>query len=330
MDNRFIDFSGWEHNFAHQDLPAFYTVSYLDRFTYYNGLESWTGGELISHDKLPFCDGEDKTQCYFKLLQSNTETWCAWTNADDDYGIGLFVPKTDMFLAARFADGASKNPQDNSCSYVAPVNTLQIRSFVPIEYSYMITAGSIEEIRSVFSENRNFADNGFLKSEYSKDLRLEDVDVSYTNINFATAEHNKYLLTMNSAKIKFNCDHNAVEMIVDGEGTDPQINILYGNSQKALRASDYVKIVIEYMIPVTNSRDSYSGQLFLCTGDTLNAEEGKSVNVDYIADGAYHTVEIELTGLDFWSGRINSVRFDFFNFGEADDKIFIKSIKLEK
>ena len=324
VDNRFVDFSGWEHRFAHQELPAFYTVSYLDRFTYYNGLEPWSGGELINHDNLTF----DHVQSYFKLLESNTETWCAWTNATDDYGIGLYVPNTDMFLAARFQDGSSKSPKDNSCSYVAPVNTLIITSFVPMEYSYMITAGSIEEIRGVFYQNRDFADNSFLSSQYSSDIRLPNIDVSYTNINFATAEHNKYLLPMNSAEMKFNSNHNAVELLIGGDGIDPQINILYGDSNKALKASDYGKIVIEYMIPSTNSRSSYSGQLFLCTGGTVNAEEGKSLNVDYIADGAYHVVELELGDLDFWRGRINSVRFDFFNFGEVGDKIFVKSIKL--
>ena len=328
VDNRFVDFSGWEHRFAHQELPAFYTVSYLDRFSYYNGLAPWTGGELISHDDLPFCGGEDKAQCYFKLLSSNTETWCAWTAPEEDYGIGLFTPGADMLLAARFENGKDKNPKANSCSYVAPVDTLMIKSFVPIEYSYMITTGSLSEIRSVFYENRNFAENASLSSELSRDIRLPDLAVSYTNINFATAEHNKYLSPMNSAEMKFNSDHNAIELIVSGEGSDPQINILYGNSKDKLNASNYGKIVIEYMIPRSNSQNAYSGELFLCTGSVVNAEGGKSVAVNYIADGGYHTVEIDLNSLSFWSGRINSIRFDFFNGGAVGDKIFIRSIKL--
>ena len=241
--NRFVDFSGWEHRYAHQELPTFYTVSYLDRFSYYNGLSPWTGGDVISHDSLPFCDGEDAKQCYFKLLESNTETWCAWTNERSGYGIGLYLPNADMFLAARFEDGHSKDPEHNSCSYVAPVNALKIVSFVPIEYGYMITTGNLEEIREVFGDNRDFAQNDYLSSEYSQDLRIDDVSVSYENINFATAEHNKYLLPLNSADMKFNCDHNAIELIVNG--TDPQINILYSNAGDKLIAEDFGKIIIE-------------------------------------------------------------------------------------
>ena len=90
----------------------------------------------------------------------------------------------------------------------------------------------------------------------------------------------------------------------------------------------YRKIVIEYMIPKSNSQSSYSGELFLCTGSVVNAESGKSVAVNYIADGSYHTVEIDLSSLSFWSGKINSIRFDFFNSGAIGDEVFIRSIRL--
>ena len=326
VDNRFVDFSGWEHRFAHQELPAFYTVSSLDRFTYYNGLSPWTDDDLIYHDGLPFCDGEEKTQCYFKMLESNSETWCAWINADDDYGIGLYLPEVDMLLAARFLDGHSKNPQDNSCSYVAPVNTLMIKSFVPIEYSYMITAGSVEEMREVFKENKDFSDNEFLSSENSQNIRLPDVDVSYKNIDFSTAEHNKYLTVMNNADMKFNSDHNALELIVGGD--DPQINISFKKSPEKLFADNFGKIVIEYMVPVTNSDAAVAGEMFLCAGDTVGAEAGKSIPISYIADGRYHVIELDVSELDFWSGRINSIRFDFLNGGNIGDSLFVKSIKL--
>jgi hypothetical protein len=231
-----------------------------------------------------------------------------------------------MFLAARYADGHSKDPSHDSCSYVAPVSTLKLVSFVPIEYSYMITTGNVEEIREVFSDNRDFASNVFLSSEYSQDLRIDNVEVSHTNIDFATAEHNKYLLPLYSAEIRFNCNHNAVELIIKGD--DPQVNILYGSSSDKLSAEDYGKIVIEYMIPTSNVSGTQAGELFLCTGKTVNAEAGKSVPLNYVADGAYHIIEVELSELDFWNGNINAIRFDFFNGGEAGDKIFIKNIRL--
>ena len=46
VDNRFIDFSGYRHRPAHQELPAFYVLSYLDQFTFYDGARPWTGDAL--------------------------------------------------------------------------------------------------------------------------------------------------------------------------------------------------------------------------------------------------------------------------------------------
>ncbi len=328
VDNRFVDFSGWEHRFAHQELPAFYTISYLDSFSYYNGLSPWTDGELIRHDNLPFSGGEEKEQCYFKFLSSNTETWCAWTNAEDDFGIGLYTPNADMVLAGRFKDGHSKNPNNDTCSYVAPVGTLMIESFVPISYSYMITTGTLEDIRSTFKANKDFADNAYLFSENSKDISLPDVAVSYENINFATAEHNKYLEALNSASVRFNSTYDAVVLSVRGE--DPQVNILYGNAPTPLRTENYGRIVIEYMMPASNAPEARAGEMFLCTGSTVNAEAGKSVALNYVADGKWHTLEINVADLDFWSGRINAVRLDFVNAGNLGDAIYIRSIRLVK
>ncbi|MBQ3507648.1 MAG: hypothetical protein IJA91_03775, partial [Clostridia bacterium] len=74
VDNRFTDYSGWEHPFRGQELPAFYTVSYLDTFVWYNGENSWTGDTLSSKKDLPFW-GDYAGQCTFTLREKNTETW---------------------------------------------------------------------------------------------------------------------------------------------------------------------------------------------------------------------------------------------------------------
>ena len=73
---------------------------------------------------------------------------------------------------------------------------------------------------------------------------------------------------------------------------------------------------------------AYGCELFLCTGDTPNATAGKSVRGNYIADGEYHTIEFDLTGLDFWKGTVHSIRYDFFNECADGDEIFIRSIRL--
>ena len=54
VKNRFTDFSGWEHPYGAQELPAFYTVSYLGDYVCYEGIRPWTGDELSHYHDLGF------------------------------------------------------------------------------------------------------------------------------------------------------------------------------------------------------------------------------------------------------------------------------------
>jgi hypothetical protein len=97
---------------------------------------------------------------------NNTETWCAWTNTTSGYGIGLFVPNVDMFLAGKHAYNGSKDAKNGATNYVAPVNTIKLVSYQPIEYSYMMTTGTLASIRNTFKVHRNFAANTSLHTNY--------------------------------------------------------------------------------------------------------------------------------------------------------------------
>lgn len=167
VDNKFTDYSGWEHIKRGQELPAFYTISYLDKFVYYNGNESWTDGELTKKNDLPFW-GPHVDQCTFKFDDENTERWCAWISDEINYGIGIYVPNVEQVCAGRYEYDGSKDSNANSTNYVSPGSKLRIISFVPIEYSYMITCGSVNQIRTTFKANRNFATNTSL-DEFAQD-----------------------------------------------------------------------------------------------------------------------------------------------------------------
>lgn len=160
VENRFVDFSGWKHPPAHQELPAFYTVSYLDNFRHYDGDKPWTDDTITEHPDLNFWgDPRYNKYCIFPVKKGNTETWCCWANDSNDYGIGLYVPGIDLLLAGKHEYNMSKDPYDFACNYVAPIKGLKLESFKPLEYSYMITTGSVEEIKRVFYQNKDFAIN---------------------------------------------------------------------------------------------------------------------------------------------------------------------------
>lgn len=155
VDNRFIDFSSYNHGSArHQELPAFYTISSLDAFSFYNGNTPWTNGNITTKYNMPFWGGNP--DCYFNVQPGNTEVWCAWTNSQNGKGIGLYSPGTEILLAGRHNPTGSTNPADDGTSYVAPLRTFIMENFKPFEYSYLITSGTVNEIRSTFKDNKDY------------------------------------------------------------------------------------------------------------------------------------------------------------------------------
>ncbi len=174
VKNVFTDYSGWEHRYAQQELPAFYTVSYLDSFVWYDGNDPWTGDTLSRRADLNFWgDVNYADDCLFYIKENNSETWCAWVSAESGYGIGLYVPNVDSFFAGRFSHNGSKKPSDVATNYVAPLNTLKIVSYEPIEYGYLITTGTTKQIRKTFTDNKDFTDNSSLRKNYQS-MRTEE------------------------------------------------------------------------------------------------------------------------------------------------------------
>ena len=157
VDNRFVDFSGWNHPKNGQEVPAFYTVSYLNNYYWYDGDQPWTDGELSVKSDLPFWP-DDWPYCTFRPKAGNTETWSAFVD-DDGYGLGLYTPNITRTIAGRHAYDGSKDPAAASCNYIAPLKAVKLQCFKPVEYSYLITAGQLSEIRERFKSRKDEISN---------------------------------------------------------------------------------------------------------------------------------------------------------------------------
>ena len=347
VDNRFVDFSNWTHRYCHQELPAFYTVSYLSRFTLYNGTKPWTDDTMSYRDDLGFWgDSTYYNDCTFLLKNSNTETWCAWTNPDKDFGIGLYVPNVDSFLAGRYAFNNSMESTNGATNYVAPVNTILLKSFEALEYSYLISTGSVEEMRDVFKENKSFASNDALHKNHQT-RRVSDNTVatnenSYADLNKPSSggdsgsasvgalidltirEGASYVIPSNNSSVAFHSAERGTALTVKGE--DPHVTVSYGD---VLSADTYKTLEITYMIPTTNSKGNGVTDLFLCAGSVTNPDPNACVRMSLTADGQFHTLTVDLSDKSFWTGDIHKVRFDFFDGCAAGDVMYVKSIVLK-
>ena len=328
--NRFIDFSGWTHPALDQELPAAYTVNTLDTFVWYNGAKPWTGDALCYIDDWSKIDpNTGKSSHYIQLKQPNTETWCALIDSDTGYGLGIYVPNTDKFLTMRYLSGQKGDTQDkgNPCSYMCPIAVLNIVSFQPIEYSYLLAAGNTEQIRQVFTQNRDFDANEGLnikvpaRAPYNGEVANADVD-------FTKAENLSAIYYPRNTAYLFDKAQGA--LMLRATDADPNVTLLFDHAGQQFNARDYAFIEIDYMIPTTNAQSSYEAQLFLCSGRVEVPEAEAAVTHALIADGQYHTLQIPVKDLQFWEGLIHMIRFDYFSSPSVDDVMFVKAFRLIK
>jgi hypothetical protein len=327
VDNRFVDFSGWEHRYSHQELPAFYTISYLDRFTWYSGSDGWTGGQLAVRDHLNFWgDARYAEDCRFYVNKTNKETWCAWVSSRDDFGIGLYVPNIDLLYAGRYNYNGSKSAENDATNYVAPLMTIKMTSFVPIEYSYLITTGSVAQIRGTFTDNKDFADNASLHRNYQS-MRQNSNNYPLSD-NYPTVfEPEANLSGQNNTNVGYSASEMAQEISV-ATAHDPWVMVDYAGAGTNIRAENYPVLEITYKIPASASQAQYACDLFLCTGSKTSPDGSERTRVTLNRTGKYETIRIDLSELSFWTDRVNCIRFDYFDACAVGDTIYVKEFKL--
>jgi hypothetical protein len=270
-------------------------------------------------------DSKYSGDCTFPLRESNTETWCAWVNTEAEFGVGLYVPNIDLMKAGRFAYNGSKSATENATNYVAPINSIKLVAYEPLEYSYLITTGTTEEIRATFTEHKDFSDNASLHKNYVS-LRIPNITVEMSDIDFTIDESYKVFTAPNNAEAVYDASEKATRLTMTGG--DPYLHLNFVLDNNEYRANDYSRIEIVYMIPESNAASAYACQMFTCTGQQTAADASMVVDGRLTKDGKYHTLTFEVGAYSFWTGKINQLRFDFFNGGNAGDVMYIKSIRL--
>ena len=248
----------------------------------------------------------------------------------------MYTPNIDRYSAGRYqyietlgvstGTQGSKDASANPTSYVAPWKQKQIVSFEEFEYSYLIAAGSVDEIRATFTENKDLFDNASL-SENSVSNRQPYFEESMESMDFTVEGNEKFAAYPNLTEISYDKTEKAMKLVSGGGDVHVSFDYL-ASPEHPLSAEDFECLVIEYMIPVTNGRASYECQFFICADDRTGANESDSVRTTLIKDGNYHTLKIKLSDKEFWTGRINLIRFDYFGGSEVGDVLYVKSVRL--
>ena len=321
VDNRHMDFSGLLPAVTGGEIPAIYTVNWFDDVVWYSGDKSWTG-DTLSWDKI--MDYGSDGICWKRMQVGQTETWCALMKKSADYGLGIYVPGADVYSPMGDLIGETKDAMAAESSYLGAVEDIPLGNFEAIEYSYLLATGSVSTIRSAFQKNKDLIKNEILERSNLHRRYIAD----YTSLDFTVSlSVETFREPRFDAVADFDTNVGTVRLTAT-TGIDPYLTLVYDDSTVKLSADKYKKARLTYMIPTTNSRQSYWGELFLCSGKWTETEAGISKEIPEMkADGQWHTIEIDLTA-SFWSGDIHSIRLDFFNECEAGDVMYIKNISL--
>ena len=110
--------------------------------------------------------------------------------------------------------------------------------------------------------------------------------------------------------------------------TDPSFKIVYQGALDPIMTTDYTAVEIIYRVPLENSANTTSMEIFIGADSVMDAHGGYSVSSKLICDGEYHTLRIPVSHLNFWKGQLNVIRFDFYEAALTGDYMDITSIRL--
>ncbi|MDR1630678.1 MAG: hypothetical protein LBS36_10780 [Oscillospiraceae bacterium] len=162
VDNRFVDYSPYTHPLSEQECPAFYTVSALGTFIYYDGENQWADDTLTIRNDLGFWGDPNEPQVNKSYASPADESWSAWVNSASDWGIGVYTPGVKGMKAGRYEYDGTKDAAGNATNYVAPLGRFQLVQCSPSAYSYLITSGTTDEMRAVFKSLKDAIQNDLL------------------------------------------------------------------------------------------------------------------------------------------------------------------------
>jgi len=127
-----------------QEMPAVFIIKELNTLVYYDGDSPWSNGELTS--EIPVDRLTTGVNCNLTGSQWS-EKWGAYVNSEG-WGVGVYTPVSTKAAYYRFGSDNT----DNSCSYIAPVESFALIPGMRRTYDVYLTIGSTEEIRERFGE----------------------------------------------------------------------------------------------------------------------------------------------------------------------------------
>ncbi len=163
-------------------------------------------------------------------------------------------------------------------------------------------------------------------------FRMGDVEeMNYVSLDFSKEIDRTVLSHFNSCEMTVTEEGMRVTVKsskTEAWATDPSFKIVYQGALDPVMTEGYTAVEIVYRVPLENSDNTTSTEIFIGAGSVMDAQGGYSTSAKLICDGEYHTLRIPVSHLNFWKGQLNVIRFDFFESALSGDAMDIRSISL--
>lgn len=135
-----------------QEIPAVYVISAL------KNLYSYFGDKPFSHQPIKSTEVKqlimNDPEHFWGLYRNASEQWMAFVD-DSGWGIAVYSPSAEAFLAGRFDSFLEGDEHHVACSYIAPIKQEALKKDSVMEYEYYLIIGTLDEMRkNIYKFNR--------------------------------------------------------------------------------------------------------------------------------------------------------------------------------
>ncbi len=149
--------------------------------------------------------------------------------------------------------------------------------------------------------------------------------VDYENIYFNTEESLGLLSSTSYMKASFSTAEGAVALSSGSNNADMRTTVVFPTA-KPVSANAVKYAVVTYKVAPSTSGDG--AQLFFCSGDVLSPNETASVRFNVNKSAQFVSKVIDLSGADWWGGRVTRIRIDPFSSSAKGDTMYLYSVSL--
>ena len=242
----------------------------------------------------PFTDGEMREiknagppWTYWRA----TENWAALVD-DQNWGLGVYHPGAHQFVGGFSGDRNRGGPESPSTGYMSPIHTEIMDHNIRYEYEYVLVLGHLKYIRAYVYQQRRDAKPDFR-------FRSDRQHWHYVNAHDAGFPMRGQL----------------------------QIRLASGGSQMISPLLFYSATEVPKLyIRAAFHSESRRGRVFWQRTSDRGFLEGQSVDFKAIADGEFHTYEIDLASNPTYRGKIARLRVDPVLHGGTGESVDVEFI----